>query len=539
MPDHYSVFAHLSSPKAADYRRVLTAFAEARAGFVIHLRPAEVARTTSFSEDDLEPLLEQLAQWGNLDRSHDHVDAATVEEFYRVKWLYQLSARGEAAERALELFESSLHQPGELQTEALRDIIAYLEAIALLLVDNDGKGERPRPADAVDFAKLHQQVRELNARFEEFTVQAQRFMQFLQSTIELHDLTEDDFIDYKDRLIDYLQRFVNELITSAAEIEAKIERLERADIRDHFEGIAVRARADALDPNDLTALSEERSRLEGRWQGLRRWFLGDAHGGRSQAETLRARAREAIPSLLVALQSFHDRRESGSDRRRDWAQLARWFAEAPDDRSSHRLWRVAFGLGPARHLRINEETLTRREQSNDGARTSWLAAEPMWLEPQLRTTGRTPRSGRVAELVDLSREREMLHRLAAEENAQLARAHARLATGVTLHLSDFAELESAAFDLLMELLGHAVAKAAHRQAEEFPVTAHSSDGSLSIDLWLPARADRMTLLETQNGTLHGLDYRIAIRPADTEPEVSASFDTDAASDNQSLSSAAP
>jgi len=510
MTERYTVFSHLSSPKAHDYRRVLKVFAEARAAFVIHLRPAEIAAALGVAEDAVDPMLAQLHEWGNLDRGQDHVDAATVEEFYRVKWLYQLSARGEAAERALEVYEESIHQPGELQTEGLREIVAYLNSILRLL----------EGAEAVDLGKLHQQFRDLFARFEEFTVQAQRFMRFLQGTIELHELSEEDFLAYKDRLIDYLRRFVDELITSSAEIGGLLEALERREVRERFAGLAARARADALDADDAGALARERERIEGRWEGLRRWFLGTGGGAeRSQAETLRARAREAIPALLVTLQSFHDRRESGSDRRRDWAELARWFAEAEDDPTAHRLWRVAFGLGPARHLRINEETLARREQSDEGARTSWLDAEPMWLAPQLRKSGRAPRSTRPAELVDLSRERAHLRRLAERENAQLLRAREQLATGGRTALSDFAKLDAAAFDLLLELLGRAVAAAAGRGAGGFPVTAHSADGSLAIELWPPETEEAVAEIRSETGILTGPDFTVAIRASDATATV--------------------
>jgi len=502
---NFSVFSHLVSPKADDYREVLRVFSEARSEFVIHLRPAEIAGELHVPVAEIEILLDQLAEWGNLDRSRDHVDAVSVEEFYRVKWLYQLSARGEAAERALEAYEEALHQPGELQTEALRDIIDYLEALRRLL-ESEGSPER------ADYGKLLRQFNHLNDCFEEFTVQAQRFMQFLQGTIELHGLSLEDFIDYKDRLIDYLQRFVGELITSTNEIEERITALERLDVRGYFAGISLQARADAIDPENLDEQQREQQRREGRWDGLRRWFLGDTETG-SQAETLRARAREAIPALLVALQNFHDQRETGSDRRRDWFQLATWFAEMPSDEMAHRLWRVAFAMAPARHLRINEETLGIRDQSSETTRTSWLEAEPMWLEPQLRKTGRTQRTGGQRPIVDLSKEREALRRLAEEENAQIAKAHGRLLMAESAYLSEFGTLESAAFDLLLDLLGRAMVEAVGRAANDFPVVVNSTDGSLAISLWqtegrLPAR------VVTTDGVLEGPDFQVRIVAAE-------------------------
>ena len=501
MSARFSVFSHLSSPKTESYRGVLEVFAQARSEFVIQMRPAEIARKLRLDAETIEPALEQLAEWGNLDRHRDHVDASSVEEFYRVKWLYQLSGRGEAAERALEIFENSVEQPGELQTEALRDIIEYLESLRRLLAEN------PHPATA-DSSKILRQFNVLNDRFEEFTVQAQRFMRFLQTAIELHGMSLEDFIDYKDKLIEYLERFVSELITSTNEIERGLTELEKLDIRTYFPALAKQARIDALDRDDQEKLLAEEARRLGRWEGLRGWFIGTP-GTRSQAETLRARAREAIPALLLALQNFHDRRETGSDRRRDWMTLATWFAELPDDTAAHRLWRVAFALAPSRHLRVNEETLVHRDRFAETTRTSWLKAEPMWLEPQLRKSGCVQRSGRAAAIVDLSAEREILRQLSEKENAQIARAHGQLLMSERLCLADFEALEPMAFELLIELLGRAVADSAGRGEDDFPVETQSTDGSLAIRLW-PPEDNRTATLETPHGEFHGKNFRVQI-----------------------------
>ncbi|MCF6313826.1 MAG: TIGR02677 family protein [Verrucomicrobiales bacterium] len=499
----FSVFSHLTTAKTDLYRAALQAFATARSEFVIHLRPSEVAKVAGIEDAEIEPLLEQLAEWGNLERNRDHVDAVSIEDFYRTRYLYQLSGRGEAAERALVIFQESIDEPGELQTEALRNIIEYLEAIRRLVESGE-----------TDFSKLHQQFNHLNARFEEFTLQAQRFMQFLQSTIDLHGLSEVDFIDYKDRLIEYLQRFVRELVSSANEIAGKLIELERLGVHHCFEGVARQARADALVPDDAEKLAAERTRREGRWDGLKRWFIGDPDG-HSQAETLRARAREAIPSLLTALQSFHDRRETGSDRNQDWRRLAQWFAEMPNDPMAHRLWRVAFAMGSSRHLRINEETLERRDQVDEGPRTSWLAAEPMWLEPRLRKSGRVTRTGLPPEIVDFSKEREALQRVAELENEQFAQAHAMLVTQGEMWLSDFSLLDSIAFDLLLDMLGQVVTAAGKAgESVAYPVEGTSTDGSLTIGLW-PAREDgELARIETTNGTMTGRNYRVTIRLSD-------------------------
>ena len=52
-----------------------------------------------------------------------------MEDFYRPRYLYQLSAEGEAMERALSIFVKALQQPGELQALALHDIRDQLQEL--------------------------------------------------------------------------------------------------------------------------------------------------------------------------------------------------------------------------------------------------------------------------------------------------------------------------------------------------------------------------------------------------------------------------
>lgn len=362
----HTVFTHVLVAKAELYRAILGVFVHSREQFITHLRPAEVARSIGRNEDETESALRQLRLWGNLEATQDNAEQASLEEFYRVHFLYALSASGEAAERALAVFEETLHQPGELQTAALRDITEFLEAIRVLLASAEP-----------DAAKLHTQLLTLTGRFRTLTNRAQAFMRDLQSTIQLHGVSVARFLEYKQLLIDYLERFLGDLVLATNEISQKILLLEQAGIRDQFKPVARRALADAL---TRTAELEEQevARWEGRWHGLRRWFLGEA-GGASQAEILRARAREAIPALLFTLQNINDQRVTRSDRFTDWQTLALWFAEAPAEEDTHRLWRAAFGMAPARHLQINQETLDRRDQSDEGPRVRWMEVrDELW-----------------------------------------------------------------------------------------------------------------------------------------------------------------
>ncbi len=490
----HSVFRHAVVEKAELYRKILGEFVRSREQFITHLRPAEVARFIGADEEETEGALRMLRQWGNLETTQDSAEAVALEEFYRNRFLYALSREGEAAEQALAVFQKTLLQPGELQTVALRDISDFLEAIRVLL-------ESPEP----DIAKLHTQLMTLMERFGTLTDRAQAFMRHLQSTIQLHGISVEQFLGYKQLLIDYLERFLGDLVLAANEIARKILLLEKAGILSHFATVARRELADSLAKTEA-AETAAATHWAARWHGLHRWFLGDA-GSVSQAEILRARAREAIPALLFTLQNINDQRVTRSDRFSDWQTLALWFAEAPSEEDTHRLWRAAFGMAAARHLQINQETLDRRDQSLEGPRTPWMECEPVWVSPRLRENGRVVARSQATAVVDQSREKRELARLAADEAEQIAQAQRELARGRPMRLSDFEELGTAAFNLLLDLLGEALAS---RAEPHQTVEAASMDGALIIRLGPADERAPMAELITSTGMLRGPDCEVTI-----------------------------
>ncbi len=519
----FSVFAHLTVEKSALYRGILGAFVVARTRFSIALRPAEVARLLDEVGDaegvvapaagpgngsgaanapslaEIENALRQLKAWGNLDDAPDTAEAATLEEFYRDRRLYQLSAAGEAAEQALAVFDEYLHRPGELQTTALHDVLELLDALPPLLAQIPP-----------DDAKLHLTLSSLTERFEELTARAQSFMRGLQRTVDLYGISVEAFLGYKERLIEYLEKFIGELVVATNRTAEALRRIEATDLETLFSAVANRELTDALDPSPERFAAAER-RWRERWKGLRCWFIG-AIGQPSQAELLRARARSAIPALLTTVTQINDRRASRVDRAADFSTLARWFAEAPDDAAAHRLWRAAFALSSARHLRINEETLMARSQRAESPRTSWLDGTPMWISPRLRQTGRHAARGAALPTVDRSREKARLEALADAEAHELGRAREHLLQRGRRRLGELGPLSRGEFRLFLELIGRALAR---RDPDGDLIEGWSIDGSLRIRLE-PVPGGTWVALMTEDGEFLGRDHWVSIEPASEE-----------------------
>src|ERR1700723_2380065 len=227
-------FTHLGVPHAEHYRCLLRIFARAKERFIVHLRPEDVAAELRVDADDqLTEALEQLVKWGNLRGDVDTSRVTTVEDFHRKRSLYQLTVEGQATEQAIAFYEEAIGRRGQLQSVALADIDGQLQALLALARESD-----PDPA------KVHLALLSVAERFSSLADNAQAFMSALRRAIDFSDGDVDGFLAYKERLIDYINRFIADLANSGAQIALLLRGLEAAG---HERLLELAARADAAD----------------------------------------------------------------------------------------------------------------------------------------------------------------------------------------------------------------------------------------------------------------------------------------------------
>ncbi|GCB45399.1 hypothetical protein SNL152K_2689 [Streptomyces sp. NL15-2K] len=496
----YTPFAHLTAPNAPLYRQVMRAFLTAKERFAVHLRPEDVyaaldAGSRPADVDAVVKALDSLVGWGNLRADPDHARVTAVEDFYRRRFIYQLTRAGEAAEAALGTYDEVLGRRGELQAVALHDIVTQLRALLVIASEDE-----PDPAKASIALSV------LTTRFTDLADNARAFMGSLQRTIDLHDIEVEAFLAYKDRLIQYLERFIQDLITLGGRIALLIGELEeRGRVGPLLRLAAAREAADAAPEDAEHAEAAAYEKWAGRWSGLAQWFVS-GEGRESQARLLRGRALGSIPQLLAVVRQLNERRAGRSDRSADFRTLARWFAQAPDDAARHRLWRVAFGLHSSRHLTVDADTLAERAASPEPASTPWSEARPLRISPQLRRTGSYERRGKPRKVADRGEAKRRLAEIAARQTGEARQARERLVTGGPVRLSRLGELDPLAFQLLLRLLGDALAT---WRPGMTTTVATSSDGSMEIRL--TALDDGSTAeVHTPDGVFSGPDHLVDI-----------------------------
>jgi uncharacterized protein (TIGR02677 family) len=196
---------------------------------------------------------------------------------------------------------------------------------------------------AADPEGLARDIGTVFAQFERLVSSTRDFYTYLSRVLVRYDLDRAEFQAFKTALLDYLQRFVDEiarhtpqLAEALGQVEPRIPALcTRANAGQRLLGVDGQAarRAQGLDPAD--------------WRSLHAWFIGDA-GRDSDAAGVRRLATDAMRALLVNLRRIATTQREQS-RYGDLLRLAGWFAECDDD-TAHALWASAFGLYSCRHL---------------------------------------------------------------------------------------------------------------------------------------------------------------------------------------------
>jgi uncharacterized protein (TIGR02677 family) len=496
------LFRHVTAEKAGVYRAIMGAFAAAKRQFRLHLRPDEVHAEARWpgalpAVEEVLQALAQLVEWGNLRSQPDTARVATLEDFYRARFLYSLSSGGEAVETALEAFVQALGRRGELQSVALEDILARLSALRALAAET--------PLDA---GKVHESLRDLVHVFSSLAENAQAFMASLARAIDLQRTNIQAMMAYKTRLIEYLERFIGDLVTRSGRIAAQL-----SELAPHAEAllcaVAEREAHDAApegSEREAGVVSQRLDAWRARWSGLAGWFVGSDHSP-PQSELLRSRARAAIPRLLGAIAALNERRSGRSDRSTDFRVLARWFAETASDTEAHRLWRAAFALSPARHL-----SLTVADEDVPASRP-WSEAPRVEVVPRLRERGQLAPRGAPPRAKDRSRERAILAERLRKEHEQVAAARARIVSRGTRRLSELGPLDRHEFGLFLALLGESLGAQTH---PDRPVERFTADGLLRVRLE-PLGPHTHAQIETETGCFSGRDHVITIRPAEERP----------------------
>jgi uncharacterized protein (TIGR02677 family) len=326
-------------PEAETYVAIMRTFTGGISGLLSDQSAAEVRQRLmdehgiELDLDTIDIRLSQLVELGNLARSPRESEARSIKEYLQHRARYQLTQRGGVVHRMVEELLQHAETAREVSSEMLGGI---LESVREL--------NRIPPGTLADIGpdELARRITTLFAQFERLVESTRDFYTYLSEVLRRFDLSPDEFKAYKNLLIDYLHRFVEEIGMHMPQIgdeltfvwPNRVALVDRANAGQRLVGLdGARARRDrglAIDD----------------WPSLAAWFLGEP-GREADAVQVRRLATEAMNALLSNLRRIVAGGAGERSRHRDLITLARWFARA-DDATAHALWVAAFGLYPDR-----------------------------------------------------------------------------------------------------------------------------------------------------------------------------------------------
>ncbi len=486
------VFSYTVESHAPLYRAIMRVFIGGKAHFRIHYRPDQVAAEldrlgfrSRLPDGGLERALDQLRDWGNLRRIHDTGRVATLEDFRRRHFLYQITPGGEAAERAVGAVIDVLRESGSLQTVMLGAIAKNLGVLASEL-----RREGPRPE------VLYEALFNVTQQFRALTENASIFLGRLHEAIDAGDVRRDAFLLYKEAVIAYLDDFMRELSEIAPRITRTLGEVGEADVERLVTLAAEADPAPALDgPRDVAG------RLRRQWRDLSAWFLGEP-GQRPTLEMLRRAARAAIRRILMVLDRIHEKRFRRANRAADLERLAAWFEDRDLTCDPHALFQDAFGLYSARHLGgLDEDDAGLLQPAK-----SWAEAAPVELAPALRESGRRTVVGRAPRIVDHGAARRRLREQHRRRRRRREQALECFAGRGRQRLGELPVLSGDELDLLLELLDRLLSTPADGDGVR---RARSRDGRLALALSEPADPEPVEV-RTTRGRLRLPDYALTV-----------------------------
>nr|WP_234391080.1 TIGR02677 family protein [Nocardia suismassiliense] len=430
---------------------------------------------------EIGPLLDQLHQWGVLERSYDGTRAATLAEYRNRHFVYQFSQAGFQAYRAVAGVLNARLDEASLSRLVLPELLADLHTLAA--ANREGDAER-----------VYRTLRRLDAALTDMAARAAHFYLSLGDLVRTTEITPESFLAHKDALLAHMREFSLDLARFTPRLAGAIAEIEETGVEELIE------RAAGCDERVLLSFAERQADWHARWDGLRTWFVASGsgeHAGTTEAERLREATMSAIAAVLSLLRRVTETRRGGVSRESALRHLAGWFTAAPSADSAHALFDAVFGLGRPRHLAMEHP-----DADLIPAQRSWWEAPPLEISRTLAETGRPPSAGAPARI---HRNDAGIRRL---REAQLDAQRARADAAKSLAAADVHErvLDERETEVLLRLLDAASTAWVPVSGRVAGTTGSDSGVTLTV-----SEHDGSTVVQTAHGLLHLNNRRLEVR----------------------------
>ena len=318
--------------------------------------------------------LDQLVKWKNLIPIQDPHKAYTIADFKNRQFQYMMTEAALEVERMTITLENLYTQTTGLSSSAFRRIQAALHTAERL--------------EEMSLKEIGEWWQELQEDFRRLRQNHQDYLREFYGPSAEKQMKSADFIAYKQHLIRYLEDFIQDLQSSAAQIGALLESFTDDQINRILTLVYQSALEIPRPHSEQTPLWQEelRQKEQGVWQSLMSWFTGKDSTARQVMDVTNEVIRRVVQNAAILVQM----QNMGVSNKAELRHLMTLFAGAASIEDAHRLSSLVFGAQQCRHFTVNAECETERID------LSTYEEPPMdySLQPRVRTyKPRMDRSG--------------------------------------------------------------------------------------------------------------------------------------------------
>ena len=394
--------SYLNAQNVGRYRCIMRYFYEQHQRLRYWLKPQDVfdgvmaygLMNKDYTLEHCQKDLDQLVEWANLVPRHDGGRSATVEEYLRKKFRYQMTPYAVEIERLVSGLEKVRGYGGSLEPSLFENIAGSLERL------EKAAGQFPSGEAVALWEKTYED-------FVKLTENASDYIASLQSAKVEELMLTEAFLAYKDSVTRYLQDFIQGLQHYAYKIEALLLSIDIDLVNTFFANVQQDLVIRPLLDEPVTP-EEQKERLQLEWQSMVRWFAGYENEP-SDVYFLEQTTKDTIARIVRNALRIQEKHRMGVSRRRELDYLGRWFFALEDLQEAHRLAAHVFGFYRCRHFQGVDE------KGSDNVDLSMWQATPNIRELRSRSRKRLRDTGTGS--IREQRERQQK----ARENFLLAR----------------------------------------------------------------------------------------------------------------------
>ena len=390
--------------------------------------------------------LAMLVEWKNLNTIQDTRNVATIEEFKNKKYRYQMSEYSVEIERLVLRLENLFIEGASLEPTLLERIRREIERVPEMTELDDNTVYTWWSDLNNDFVRLNQNyqdyIRDLNS------VKAEEMMR------------TNEFLVFKDRLVEYLRSFVKGLQRNVGVIEENL-RVQKEEVWEIiFEKIInYELLIPRMEVEEITRPMIEQ-KIRGRFQSIYNWFVG-AEGTENEAGKLFDATNEIIRRITRYAAQLSEKNALGANRKEEYKKVAELFLRCRDMSEAHKMSAMVFGLEQSYHLA--GELIRETDSMNQGVYEE--APLQISLKPRVRTYREKSKRSGIQETTE--QKRETRRKLLQQQKEEMQKLQ-RLEKNGRIDFAELPILEPRIREILLKWLSDAM--------EDTDFTARTDDG---------------------------------------------------------------